>query len=76
MEFVRGYYHDACFAGAHGGAPLADFIQMSAFDGWICLSCKAGEESHYLEILKVDSDLLKVKMLPAGVVAAYYGEKN
>jgi len=48
MEFVRGYYHDAhqeaCFAGANGGAPLTDFIDMSAFDGWIGLPGKAGGE--------------------------------
>ncbi len=35
---------EACFTGAHGGAPLADFIQVSTLHSRVCFTHETGEE--------------------------------
>jgi len=31
-------------AGTHGGAPLANFVQVSSLHGWICFTREAGKK--------------------------------
>jgi hypothetical protein len=41
------FIDEACFAGAHGGASLADFIQVSTLHGWVYFTRETGEEIFY-----------------------------
>jgi hypothetical protein len=39
-----GTIDEACSAGANGGPPLADFIQMSTLHAWVCFTRETGKE--------------------------------
>ena len=40
--------------GAHGGAPLADFIRVGTLHGWVCFTRQTGEEPFHQQSASAD----------------------